>query len=69
MASNKKAISTRFIPQILDPCIKCNLLVFKGEEILALDNMWHSACFTCGGSTSKGCNTLLSAYIDLILVC
>lgn len=49
-------------------CTKCNLNVYKNEEILAAARHWHVACFTCGGTAKAkdGCNRVLTAntYLD-----
>jgi cysteine/glycine-rich protein len=36
-------------------CGKCNKTVYKMEEVSCIGNVWHKACFTCGGATDLGC--------------
>jgi len=43
-------------------CAVCSKVVYKMEEVLAVDKCWHKSCFRCGASSSPGggCNQLLT---------
>jgi hypothetical protein len=40
------------IPIDTSKCTKCQLNVYKNEEILAAARHWHKTCFTCGGTAA-----------------
>ena len=47
-------------------CPVCSKSVYKMEEILALHQSWHKACFTCGLAKGDGCRRTLQkgAFLD-----
>ena len=49
-------------------CAKCEKIVYKMEEIVALGSTWHKSCFSCGATSDPmdGCNRILSlaTYMD-----
>ncbi len=47
-------------------CVRCAKTVYKMEEVIAVGQVWHSACFTCGGLNADGCNKTLTRdkYVD-----
>lgn len=50
----------------VNKCIMCDKTVYKTEEVIAVGNVWHKTCFTCGGKNSDGCNRVLKldGYLD-----
>lgn len=47
-------------------CTSCAKSVYKMEEIIAVGRIWHTTCFTCGGTKGDGCNRTLKrdGYVD-----
>jgi NAD-dependent SIR2 family protein deacetylase len=47
-------------------CTICSKTVYKMEEMVAVGRVWHSSCFTCGGSKGDGCGRVLKRddYLD-----
>ncbi|CAK9254076.1 unnamed protein product, partial [Sphagnum jensenii] len=41
-------------------CPVCATVVYKAEQLVALDAAWHPACFTCGGTGDRGCKRRLA---------
>eukprot|EP01034_Spumella_vulgaris_P029300 gene29300-36325_t len=49
-------------------CTACAKSVYKMEEMIAVGRVWHTSCFTCGGTskTDPGCGKTLKrdGYVD-----
>lgn len=47
-------------------CHLCTKSVYKVEELLAVGQMWHKQCFTCGGKNNDGCKRVMQrdGYVD-----
>ena len=52
--------SRSFVAPTAPACTRCAKSVYKMEEMLAVNRVWHKACFTCGGSADDGCNRTLN---------
>jgi len=40
-------------------CCQCSKTVYKTEEVIAIGQVWHNTCFTCGGANKDGCGRVL----------
>jgi NAD-dependent SIR2 family protein deacetylase len=44
----------------------CDKTVYKPEELIAVGQVWHDKCFTCGGKNNDGCGRVMKrdGYVD-----
>ena len=58
---------SKFVAKSAPKCPVCSKSVYKMEEVLALDQSWHKACFTCGLGGGEGCSRSLqnkNSFLD-----
>jgi hypothetical protein len=71
VSASASASVAKYVPKVATfqgaaKCCRCTKAVYKMEEVVAIGEVWHDKCFTCGGKNEDGCSKMLKldGYVD-----